>query len=361
MILKRNLARAAAILTAAALALMCLSGCGQSKKSNKELNIIVWDGTWSEEMFQDFEKETGITVNISYVDNTDTLMSKLIQGNADYDLIDLEGAYVKPFVQHNLLAKIDQSKITNTKYIVDDYKKTGPIGDKNLEYTVPDMAPSYTSVIVNKKTCPIKITRFSDLANPKLKDQLAMVNATNSLYGAALQDLGYSAASTDESQIAEANALLKKIKKNVKAFVGESAVSQLESGECSVAFCWDYPTLCGDSDTNWDKFEEIPLKGGNEYCMQYWAVPKASTHKKEAQQLINFILRPKELAKCYKEYYAVPLEKKSAIAKYLPKNYYKNPSIKSSQRLLHNSWNVSVDEKQIALMDSYYTKLMGEK
>ena len=138
-------------------------------------------------------------------------------------------------------------------------------------------------------------------------------------------------------------------------------MSQLESGECSVAFCWDYPTLCGDSDTNWDKFEEIPLKGGNEYCMQYWAVPKASTHKKEAQQLINFILRPKELAKCYKEYYAVPLEKKSAIAKYLSKNYYKNPSIKSSQRLLHNSWNVSVDEKQIALMDSYYTKLMGEK
>ena len=57
----------------------------------------------------------------------------------------------------------------------------------------------------------------------------------------------------------------------------------------------------------------------------------------------------------------MPLEKKSAIAKYLPKNYYKNPSIKSSQRLLHNSWNVSVDEKQIALMDSYYTKLMGEK
>lgn len=67
------------------------------KRKADSLNIMVWEGTWSEEMFQDFTKETGIKVNISYIDNTDTLLAKMIEGSADYDLIDLEGAYVNPF------------------------------------------------------------------------------------------------------------------------------------------------------------------------------------------------------------------------------------------------------------------------
>ena len=67
-------------------------------------------------MFQDFTKETGIKVNISYIDNTDTLLAKMIEGSADYDLIDLEGAYVKSFLDGELLAPIDKSKVKNVKY-----------------------------------------------------------------------------------------------------------------------------------------------------------------------------------------------------------------------------------------------------
>ena len=167
-------------------------------------------------------------------------------------MIDLESAYVKTFVDNDLLAKLDSKSLTNKKNIADGIPAA--TGDEKMEYTCPDMAPGYTGIVYNKETCPIKITKFSDLADPKLKGQVAMVNSTISLYGAALEALGYKASSKKESEIKEANELLKKIKTNVKAFVGESAVSQLENGECSVALCWDYITLCNDSKDNWDKF-----------------------------------------------------------------------------------------------------------
>lgn len=362
---KSTMKKWTALVMTATLVLGSLVGCGSSDSASSgdadSLNIMVWEGTWSEEMFTDFTDETGIEVNISYIDNTDTLLSKLIEGSVDYDLIDLESAYVKSFADNGLLAEIDHSKVENEKYIADAYKAQGPVGDEDLKYTVPDMAPGYTSIIYNKETCPIEITSFEDLADPALEGQVAMVNSTISLYGAALVSLGYSADSTDEAQIAEANDLLLDIKKNVKAFVGESAVSQLENGECSVAFCWDYSTLCNDSEENWDKFEMVSLDDGCEYFQQYWAIPSSSKKVDEATQLINFITAPEEYAKSLAEYGGVPMETEEALADYLPEGYYDNPSIAKYEEVYDASWKIAVNDEQIDIMDTYYTELMGSE
>ena len=125
--MKKKMKHLIAVTMCLVLSICVLSGCGSSQEStgSKEkadsLNIMVWEGTWSEEMFQDFTKETGIKVNISYIDNTDTLLAKMIEGSADYDLIDLEGAYVKSFLDGELLAPIDKSKVKNVKNIQESF------------------------------------------------------------------------------------------------------------------------------------------------------------------------------------------------------------------------------------------------
>lgn len=352
-----------ALAMTAVMAIGCLAGCGSGKGGSGDgkadsINIMVWEGTWSEDAFKDFTKKTGIKVNVSYIDNTDTLLAKLVDGNANYDVIDLESAYVKSFVDNDLLAKLDESKLKNKANLLDNFPSA--IGDDKMEYTCPDFAPSYTGIIYNKETCPIEITKFSDLTDPKLKGQVAMVNSTISLYGAALEALGYEADSAKESEIKEANDLLKDIKKNVKAFVGESAVSQLENGECSVALCWDYATLCNDSKDNWDKFEIANIDSDYEQFTQYWAVPASSEKVSEAQQFINFMLEPEPLSKCYTEQGGVPILKREVIEQYLPEGYYDNPTIAKYESMADKSWKVAVNDDQISLMDTYYTELMGE-
>lgn len=325
------------------------------------LNLLVWSGFWSEEVFEDFEKETGIKINVSYIDNTDVLMAKLLEGSADYDIIDLEVGYPDSFIKNGLLAKIDKSNIPNLHNIEDKYftEAGAPIGDPDEDYVVPDMAPLYTTIIYNKETCPIKPTRLSDLADPRLKGQVALVNSTISLYGGALADLGYSPDSADPQEMKEANDLLLKIKPNVKAFVGESAVSQLESGECSVAYCWDYNILCNDSRENWDKFEFVQLPCGVENAPQYWAIPSSSTKKEAAEAFINFECRPEESAKNLKEFGGVPIIKKELIAGYLPDDYYDSPMSEVYEIAFKNGWKIAVRDEQQAVMDVYYTELMS--
>jgi len=363
--MKKKMKHLIAVTMCLVLSISVLSGCGGSSEStgSKEkadsLNIMVWEGTWSEEMFQDFTKETGIKVNISYIDNTDTLLAKMIEGSADYDLIDLEGAYVKSFLDGELLAPIDKSKVKNVKNIQENFLKEGPIGDTEEKYIIPNMGCSYTTIVYNKETCPIKITSFKDLANPKLKGKIAMVNSTISLYGEALAACGFKPDSTNEEEMKKANELLTQIKANVKAFVGESAVSQLENGECPVAFCWDYTTLCVDSKDNWDKFEAVALKEGCERFQQYWAIPAASEKQSEATELIDFLLRPEENAKSNAEYGGVPNLKQDLLAPHLDKDFYDSPALKKEEELFPISWSIAVSDEQINLMDTYYTELMG--
>ena len=344
-----------------------LAGCGskdgggtQSTGSGgDELNVCLWDGMFSEEAIKQFEKEEGCTVNVTYIDNTDTLISKLVDGGSDYDVCDIEAAYVKSFVDNGLIQKLDHSAITNEQYEEESLLKTGPIGDEKLEYVTPDSNAGFTGIIYNKETCPIEIKSFKDLTNPELKGQIAMVNSTISLYGAALEALGYSADSTDEEQIKEANDLLTEIKKNVKAFVGESCVSALVNGECSVALSWDYATLTFDDKANWDKFDIAQIDSPYEEFIQYWGITAGSKKVKLAQKFINYMISPKAVAMHIDEWGQIPMVQRQYIEEYLPEDFYENPAIAKYEEMANNCWLVAVDDKQINIMDKYYTLLMG--
>ena len=346
-----------------------LTGCGKhagagdnskEKDSDKdvELNIMLWDQDYDESVFKAFEKKTGIHVNINYIDNTDTIISKLIQGNADYDLLDLESAYIKSFVDNDLLVELNHSNIENEKYIREEYYK-GYTGDEEMKYAIPMTAPIYTCIIYNKETCPIEITKFEDLANPALKNQVCMVNSTISLFGMALQSLGYKADSANEDEISEAAELLTKIKSNVKAFVGESAIPNLENGECSVAYCWDYMNLCNMSKENWDKYEVAVIPGGAECCIQCLAIPSSSKHVEETEELINFLLEPEQYAVSTNAFGTEPVLKEECLAEYVEPGFYENPAIQKNAELYEDSWKIAIDDEQINILDSYYTKLMS--
>ena len=135
---KRKKKKMLSVVTAITMVSFLLAGCGSSSKEEstdnaKSINIMVWAGTYSEDAFKEFTKKTGIKVNVSYVDNTDTLLSKLIEGDVEYDVIDLESAYVKTFVDNDLLVKLNLDNIPNRKNIEEAYYKEGAIGDKKFE------------------------------------------------------------------------------------------------------------------------------------------------------------------------------------------------------------------------------------
>lgn len=343
-----------------------LVGCGSSKgtaadggSESQELNICVWDGMFSEDAINQFEEDNDCKVNVTYIENTDTMISKLVEGGNEYDVCDIEAAYVKSFVDNGLLQEMNHEAIANEEFVEPALLENGPIGDESLKYVTPDSNAGYTGIIYNTETCPITIDSFQDLADPALEGQIAMVNSTISLYGAALASLGYSPSSTSEDEISKANDLLAEIKKNVKTFVGESAVSALENGECSVALSWDYAVLCFDDEANWDKFAIADIDSDYEKFVQYWGITAGCEKTELAQEFINYMISPEAVAMHIDEWGQIPMVQRQYIEEYLPEGFYDNPCIAKYDELSEKSWLVAVDDEQINIMDKYYTLLMG--
>lgn len=354
---------------AAVLAAGMLSGCGGGKSSagtdtsesaseyaGETLNVLTWEGDVAEDQISAFEEKYGVTVNITYVEDTNTILAKMLQGSSEYDVIDLESAYVSSFVEAGLLAPLDYDKMTNYDNINPVYIEEGAVGDEDFTYTLPICGSLYTGVVVNKETCPIEITSFADLADPALAGEIWCTNATISLYAGALQALGYSPNSSDEGELNEAQALLEQIKPNIKAF-GASSISSLETGDCSVAYTYDYNILMSDDKANWDKFEIIP--GTTLGYTQFWSIAASSDKQELANEFINDSFTAESAAAIANEWGGVPIVKEELIADAVESDYFDNPMIQEFEDMWPDHEALAVSDEQTAIMDTLYNELMS--
>lgn len=361
---KKYLKKIVAVVSVVAMSLGMLTGCGGSSDNaasdspyaGQTLNVLTWEGDVASDTVARFEDEYGVEVNVTYVEDTNIILAKMLQGSEEYDVVDIESAYMKSFVDAGLLAPLDYDKMTNQDNINPTYIEKGPVGDESLTYSLPICGPLFTGIVVNKETCPIEITSMKDLADPALEGQIWCTNATISLYAGALQALGYSPNSNDPDELNEAQELLIQIKPNIKAF-GASSVSAMETGECSVAYTYDYNILMCDDEANWDKFQIV--QGEVLGYTQYWSIAASSDKQDLANEFINYTYSVESAKEIINEWGGVPVVKKELLTDGIPKNYFDNPMMAEFEEMWKDHEDLAASDEQAAIMDELYNELMS--
>ena len=93
-----------------------------SGAGNTELNIFMWSDYMSDSLVANFEKEFGVKVNISYMNDNADSITKLTAGAGDgYDLIMTCDAYMESLIAGGYLEPLDLSQIPNSKNINQAY------------------------------------------------------------------------------------------------------------------------------------------------------------------------------------------------------------------------------------------------
>lgn len=75
--------------------------------------------------------------------------------------------------------------------------------------------------------------------------------------------------------------------------------------------------------------------------------------------LINFLLDPEQYAVSINAFGALPILEEDCLQPYLNDGFYDNPAIAVDEKLYDDSWKIAVNDDQISLLDTYYTKLMS--
>ncbi len=252
-----------------------------------EVNLFGWSEYIPQEVLDGFTKETGIKVNFETYASNEELLSKLVAGGGNYDLIQPSEYAAELMIRRNMLAPLDAKKIPNWKNIGAEFK--GLAHDPQDKYTVPYMTGT-VGIVVNTETVKDDIKGYADVFQPKFKDRLVVLNDNREIVSWALRTLGKSANDVTPANLAAAKPIVAKWVKLVKVFDSDSPKTAMLNGDTDIGIVWS-----GEGALLWKenkKFKYVlPVEGAHRF-IDILAIPATAKHKDEAMALINYILKP---------------------------------------------------------------------
>jgi len=265
-------------------------GGGGGGPEEKVLNLYNWSGYVAKSTIPSFEKKTGIKVTQDYYDSNEVLLAKLQAGGTGYDVIVPSDYMVQIMIKSDVIQPLDMSKIPNFKNIGENFK--GLPYDPDNEYSVPYQWGT-TGIVYNRKEIGELEESWEPMWSPEFRGKIGMLDDPRETPGAALYKLGYSVNTTDDDQLAEAEAELKKQKPLLRGYFGSYEGNRLlvQKGDLLLGHIFSgdaFLAMSGNDDLDYI----IPKPAATRWT-DNMAIPAGAEHPDNAHKFINHILDAK--------------------------------------------------------------------
>ncbi|MBB71882.1 MAG: spermidine/putrescine ABC transporter substrate-binding protein [Legionellales bacterium] len=321
--------------------------------ASEVLNIYIWADDIPAEVIHQFEKDTGIKVNIAEYDSNETMYAKIKAARSSrYDIILPSSYYVERMAREGMLEPLDTKRLSNYGNLNAQFIK--PAYDPNIPHSIPYLW-GVTGIFANRQYFdPEAISSWNDLWRPEYKGQLLLLDDAREVFSMALLALGYSPNDTDSAHIKQAFDKLAALKPNVRVFAVEAAPSIINDADATVGMVWNGDVYqIHDENANIDF---IYPKDGFVIWSDDLAILKNAPHKANAYKFLNYLLRADVAAKCseYQGYATANL----AGQHVLPKDMQNNPTIfPPASTLKHGQFQRDVGDEVLAVYDRYWQQL----
>lgn len=258
-----------------------------------KLNVFNWgeyisDGSEdSVDVNAEFEKLTGIKVNYINYDNNEAMYAKLKSGAVAYDIIIPSDYMIERLISEGMLEKLDFSRLTNYKYIDEQYK--GVFYDPDNEYSVPYNV-GMVGLIYNKTMVDEAPTSWSVMWDEKYADNVLTFANPRDAFAISQFLLGIDLNTTDKAEWDRAADKLIEQNKVLQARVNDEVFNKMEQSNAAIAayYAGDYLTM---ADINPDLEFVYPEEGVNIF-IDGVCVPKDNQNYDAAMMYINFLMEP---------------------------------------------------------------------
>lgn len=273
----------------------------QNIAAPQTLNIFTWVDMINRESVSEFEKQTGIKVNLSYFSNAEELLTKLRLTNAqDYDLIVTNDYAIESLIKHGLVQKIDHTKLKFWPQI-DPHLLNFYYDPQNL-YSIPfywDIyGLGYRDQNISNLSWGLVFSRVHNYKIAMLDNGLeAVLCAGQYLFGAADNLL--------PAQLPKIRALLMQQKNFVTAYTDEKAGFLLAAGDVQLAVtqsAFIHRVLKRQPEIKFG----IPQEGGF-MVVDAFVISKYSTKLDWVYKFLNFIYQPKFIDQTVTQFAYLPV------------------------------------------------------
>lgn len=280
-------------------------------EDRKVVNFYTYSDYISEEVLDDFERETGIQVRQSYYNDNEELLARLSMGVTDYDLVVPTHYMVEILIRQGLIQPIDFDRVPNHVHLDDRFCHTE--FDPTAAYHVP-YTYGYTGIVYDSKAVQGPVDSWTILWDPRYTGKILMLDDMREAFGVAHKLLGFSMKDENLEHLEEARKLLVKQKPVILKYESNNVEPLLLGGEAVVAQLWSGAALRVMRTDS--RFRLAVPKEGVYMFVDNLSIPRGARHKENAEAFLNYLLRPDVTAKNMAKI-LYPMPNRDAIA-YLP-------------------------------------------
>jgi spermidine/putrescine-binding protein len=288
-------------------ALLFVFGCSEQPgpgapsdvESSGRLTFHNWEDFIGAETIAEFERETGIKVDLITFDDDEEIIGAMQSGSFEGDLVVVSESLAREMIGARLLQEIEYSRLSNAMHI-DPELMDGPTSP----YAVPYLMGT-TGLVVNTRLFPGEARSWGALWDERVQGKIGMLNNPFEVAAVASKLLGYGVNPTPE-ELSQVRAKLLEQRPLLAGYFGPiEAVVMMISGELIVSQAYSGDALVAVG-INPDLKFLIPDEG----CVRWtdvFVIPRNGRNTVEAHRFIDFIHRPEVMARIASEvWYATP-------------------------------------------------------
>jgi spermidine/putrescine transport system permease protein len=256
-------------------------------RAAESLNLFAWSEYVPQSVIDGFTKETRIKVNYDTYASGEEMLSKLLTGEAAYDLVQPPDYIAEAMIRNKLLRPLDASKLANRRNLAPEFLELPH--DPEQAFTVPYMAGT-VGIVVNTDRVKEPIRGYRDVFQPKFHHRIVVVNDNREIVSWALVTLGLDQNRITPAALAKARPLVAEWIKLVKVFDSDSPKTPLLNGDVDLGVVWSGEAAKLIQENR--KFVYVLPAEGYHSFVDVLAIPAKARNVAAAHRFLDYVLRP---------------------------------------------------------------------
>jgi putrescine transport system substrate-binding protein len=306
----------------AILALACMlgsSGCGggnsagdsaaKSAGGGKVLNLYIWSDYLAADTLSNFEKQYGIKVHPAYYDTNETLETKLLAGSSGFDIVVPSASYFERQIKAGAYLVLDKSKLPNLKnmdpQLMARVASNDPGNAHGVIYLWGSNGIGYNEKMVKAlmPNAPLDSWRLvfdPEVAAKVAKCGITLLDSPAEMVRAVYSYLGKDPNSQSAEDLAQAEAVLLKIRPYIRNFSSSEYIEALANGDLCISVGYNGDVMqardrAREANKGIDIKYVVP-KEGSILWFDMLAIPKDAPDPDSAYAFMNYMMTPQVIA-----------------------------------------------------------------
>ncbi len=309
--------RRTAILALACVWVSGLSACGGGNSAGdtakaggaKVLNLYIWSDYLAPNTLSNFESRFGIKVHPAYYDTNETLETKLLAGNSGFDIVVPTASYFERQIKAGAYLALDKTKLPNLQnmdpQLMAKVASNDPGNAHGVIYLWGSNGIGYNEKMVRELMPDAPLDSWRLVFDPAVAAKVAkcgisLLDSPAEMIRAVYSYLGKDPNSQSADDLAQAEAVLLKIRPYIRNFSSSEYIEALANGDLCISVGYN-----GDVMQARDRAREarkgIDIKyavpqEGSILWFDMLAIPKDAPDPDSAYAFMNYMMTPQVIA-----------------------------------------------------------------